>query len=73
MLVAEELDVEDEELDFDVEVAEEDAELLPMLVLVLVLVLVLEAGVEEALVVGAEDEAELAVSARDRIQNVRDI
>ena len=71
MLVAEELDVEDEELDFDVEVAEEDAELLPMLVLVLVLVL--EAGVEEALVVGAEDEAELAVSARDRIQNVRDI
>ena len=65
MLVAEELDVEDEELDFDVEVAEEDAELLPMLVL--------EAGVEEALVVGAEDEAELAVSARDRIQNVRDI
>ena len=71
MLVAEELDVEDEELDFDVEVAEEDAELLPMLVLVLVLVL--EARVEEALVVGAEDEAELAVSARDRIQNVRDI
>ena len=67
--MVEELDVEDEELDFDVEVAEEDAELL----LVLVLVLVLEAGVEEALVVGAEDEAELAVSARDRIQNVRDI
>jgi hypothetical protein len=35
MLVAEELDVEDEELDFDVEVAEEDAELLLALVLVL--------------------------------------